>query len=54
LSASTARVIVALVIVSLWVVAVIVAALDGSTMLRATTPFLTMMFGWLFAAKATG
>lgn len=32
-----------------WVAAGIIASLDGSTMLRATTPVVTLAFGWLFA-----
>lgn len=40
-------------IVGLWGIGAILAAVDGDALLKATTPLVTMIFGWLFAAKAT-
>lgn len=45
--------IVVLAIVILWIVSVVLATLDGNEMLKIVTPITTMMFGWLFAVKAS-
>lgn len=50
---SRLQIIVASGIVGLWGVGAILATIDGDTMLKVTTPLVTMIFGWLFAAKAT-
>jgi hypothetical protein len=46
--------IVAALVVCVWLVGVLVALVDGVTLLRLTTPLLTTVLGWLFTAKATG
>jgi len=50
---STVQLIVVLVIVGVWVFALLLAQFDGNTMLKVVTPIMTMMTGWLFAAKVT-
>jgi len=47
------QVVVAVGIISLWGAGAILATFDGSTLLKVTTPLVTMMFGWLFAARVT-
>jgi hypothetical protein len=54
LDKTTLQLLVVGVIVLVWVIALIIAAFDGSVMLKATTPLMTLVFGWLFAAKAIG
>jgi hypothetical protein len=45
--------IVALIIIAVWVLGIILSIIDGSTLAKATTPIVMMMFGWLFTQKAT-
>lgn len=51
MSEKTVRAVVIFSLVGIWTIALIVASFDGNIMLRATTPVLTMAFGWLFAAR---
>lgn len=46
--------IVVCAVCAMWVLGVLVAWKDGNLIMRATTPLVTMMFGWLFAARITG
>jgi hypothetical protein len=41
------------VITCLWAIGVILAAFDGTVMLKATTPAMTLVIGWLLTAKLT-
>jgi hypothetical protein len=36
-----------------WLAALVVAFIDGTAGLKAVTPFVTLVFGWLFAERAT-
>jgi len=48
------RVVVALAVLSLWVVGAVVAQFGGSTtLLKIATPMMTMVVGWLFTERAT-
>jgi hypothetical protein len=47
------QLVVALAVLAAWLVGVIVAVYDGLTVLRVTTPLLTVVCGWLFTQKAT-
>jgi hypothetical protein len=47
------QLIVVLVVFGLWVFGMILAQFDGNELLKIITPFMTMVFGWLFAEKAT-
>jgi hypothetical protein len=40
------------VIIILWILGLIISTFDGNTMLKAVTPMMTLVFGWLFTAKA--
>jgi hypothetical protein len=44
--------IVVIVIVAVWVVGLILSVFDGNTLAKATTPLMTLVFGWLFAQNA--
>jgi hypothetical protein len=44
---------IVILIMALWTIGILVAVLDGSTMLKAVTPMMTLVFGWLFTAKVT-
>jgi hypothetical protein len=50
---SNAQFIVVMVVVVAWALALLLAQFDGSTMLKVVTPLMTLVFGWLFSAKAT-
>ena len=39
--------------VVLWGISLFVAILDGNTMVKVVTPFMTMTLGWMFSEKAT-
>lgn len=47
------QLIVVFVVIAMWVIGVVVAALDGTVVLKATTPLMTLVFGWLFTQRAT-
>jgi len=48
------QLVVALGMIALWALGLFVALWDGNTMLKVVTPFMTMVIGWLFTAKASG
>lgn len=45
---------VVLLLGAAWIIGAVLASFDGTTLLRVTTPMVTMAFGWLFAKEATG
>jgi hypothetical protein len=47
------QLVVVLVVAAAWLVGVILAVADGHSVLRATTPLMTGVVGWLFTEKAT-
>jgi hypothetical protein len=49
-----AQALVASLVVAAWLIGLGVALVDGLTVLRATTPLMTGVVGWLFTEKATG
>jgi hypothetical protein len=50
---SNAQLWIAVAMVVLWGVGLIVAAFDGSEMVKIMTPMMTLMLGWLFTDHAT-
>jgi hypothetical protein len=52
-SKATLQLVAAAAVLALFALALVVAIFYGTALLRAVTPFATMVFGWLFTAQAT-
>lgn len=50
---TTAQRLVVGAILGAWLAGVLVALVDGATVLRVTTPLMTTVLGFVFTAKAT-
>lgn len=50
---TAARLVVVALVVLAWLIGLSLAIADGVTVLRVTTPLMTIVAGWLFTEKAT-